>query len=72
MSVSMSCIVRSFGGGTRLLLWSSLCFACLTLNNVLVAVDLVLLPGVSLFVFRNVSALVGIGTLLYGLVWEAR
>jgi hypothetical protein len=58
--------------GVRLLFWSSICFGCLALNNLLVAVDLVLLPNVDLFMLRNLSALVGIVTLLYGLIWEAR
>ena len=58
--------------GARLLLWSGICFACLTLNNALVAVDIVLLPDVDLFAVRNLSALAGIVALLYGLVMEAR
>ena len=58
--------------GLRLLFWSSICFGCLALNNLLVAVDLVLLPDVDLFAVRNLSALVGVVTLLYGLIWEAR
>jgi hypothetical protein len=56
----------------RLLLWSGLCFGFLTLNNVLVAVDLVILPDVDLFMLRTVSALAGVVALLYGLIWEAR
>lgn len=58
--------------GARLLLWSAVCFGCLTLNNVLVAVDMVVLPHVDLFLLRNLSALVGILALLYGLVMETR
>ena len=57
---------------TRLLFWSAVCFACLTLNNVLVAIDLVVLPDVNLFLVRNATALAGILALLYGLIWEAR
>lgn len=56
--------------GTRLLLWSGLCFAFLTANNILLTVDLVILPSVDLFVLRNLTALVGLVLLLYGLVWE--
>jgi hypothetical protein len=58
--------------GARLLLWSGLCFGFLTLNNVLVAVDLVIFPDVDLFMLRNLSALAGVVALLYGLIWEAR
>ena len=60
----------------RLLLWSSLCFAFLFLNNVLLFVDKVVLPerddllGVSFAVWRSAAALIGIGLLLIGLVWD--
>jgi hypothetical protein len=57
---------------TRLLLWSGVCFGCLTLNNLLVVADLVLFPSVDLFLLRTVTALMGIGALLFGLVWEVR
>ena len=57
--------------GTRLLLWSGLCFALLALNNALVVVDLVVLPDVDLFLFRNVTAFLGMMLLLYGLIWES-
>lgn len=56
----------------RLLAWSSLCFAILAVNNVVLVVDLVLLPAVNLFVIRNVSALLAIGAMLYGLVYDER
>jgi hypothetical protein len=55
-----------------LLLWSGLCFACLTVSNVIVVVDLLVLPGVNLFLVRNAIALLGMLLLLYGLVWKAR
>jgi hypothetical protein len=58
--------------GTRLLFWSAVCFACFTANNVLLSVDLVLLPDVSLYELRNVATLAGVLALLYGLIWEAR
>lgn len=54
----------------RLLLWSSLCFAGLCLNNVLLIVDLRLLPTTDLLIVRQLPALVGIALLLYGLIWE--
>ena len=56
----------------RLLLWSGLCFALLTVNNALVTIDLAVLPGTDLFLFRNLTALSGVGMLLFGLVWENR
>ncbi|HSE67198.1 MAG TPA: DUF5985 family protein [Gemmatimonadales bacterium] len=56
----------------RLLLWSAICFVCLTLNNLLVAVDLVVLPDTDLYLLRNLTALLGVAVLLYGLIWETR
>lgn len=55
----------------RFLLWSGLCFVGLFLNNVLLFVDIVLLPKVDLSVWRSVAALAGLALLLYGLVWDA-
>ena len=64
-------LLRGYGrSGARLLLWSGLCFVGLTLNNVLVFVDLVLVPSVDLFTWRNLAALGGMGVLLYGLIWD--
>jgi hypothetical protein len=57
--------------GTRLLLWSGLCFVFLTANNTLLTIDLVLVPEVDLFALRNATALAGISLLLYGLVWDS-
>lgn len=56
----------------RLLMWSSACFAALAVNNVLLFVDLVILPEIDLSVWRNLSALVGIFLMLWGLIWDSR
>ncbi|HEY2774164.1 MAG TPA: DUF5985 family protein [Candidatus Binatia bacterium] len=58
--------------GTRLLLWSGLCFVVLTVNNILLTVDLLVFPSVDLFLLRNLTALAGLSLLLYGLIWESR
>ncbi|MGE3474438.1 MAG: DUF5985 family protein [Rhodospirillaceae bacterium] len=58
--------------GVRLLLWSSICFVGLALNNFLLFVDLVLLPEeINLALWRQLTSLVAIGVLLYGFIWEA-
>jgi hypothetical protein len=57
--------------GVRLLLWSGLCFVFLTLNNVLLFFDLVVFPDLDLRPYRLVAALVAVGFLLYGFIWEA-
>ena len=57
--------------GARLLLWSSLCFLGLTVNNILLFVDKVFLPEADLAVWRAVAAFLSLLLLIYGLVWEA-
>lgn len=54
----------------RLLLWSSLCFAALAVNNGLVFLDNVLMPNHDLSLARAVAACVGLALLLHGLVWD--
>jgi hypothetical protein len=66
-------LLRGFAtSGTRLLLWSGLCFVGLALNNVLLFVDLGLMPGLDLQLWRALPALAGLGLLIFGLVWETR
>jgi hypothetical protein len=57
---------------TPLLFWSSLCFAGLATNNVLLFVDKVLVPSVDLTLWRSGSALLALALLLFGLVWESK
>jgi len=66
-------LLRAHGRtGSRLLFWSGLCFAGLTLNNALVVLDLVFLTNViDLFLLRNGTALVAMLLLLYGLIWRS-
>lgn len=54
----------------RLLLWSGLCFAMLTLANALVFINFVLVPEADYHTTRLAIAVVGMSLLLYGLVWE--
>jgi hypothetical protein len=51
-----------------LLFWSVWCFVCLALTNVLLFVDLVMFPQVSLLLLRNAISLAGMLMLIYGLV----
>ena len=57
---------------TRLLLWSSLCFVLLAVNNALLFVDLSVATAVDLTVWRSVTAFAGVSVLLFGLIWESR
>jgi len=56
----------------KLLLWSGLCFAGLTLDNLLIFGDLVVFPSVDLYTYRLASTAISISLLLFGLVWESR
>jgi hypothetical protein len=58
--------------GTRLLLWSCLCFTGLAINNVILLIDLLVVPQVDLMLLRSGTALASILLLLFGLVWESR
>lgn len=60
------------GNRSRLLLWSTLCFVGLALNNVFLFVDLVIVPDLDLRALRTGSAMLGLATLVVGLVWESR
>jgi hypothetical protein len=58
---------------TRLLFWASLAFLLLAINNVVLYVDLVILPvRADLFWYRTGVALAAMLLLLFGLVWETR
>lgn len=73
---SLACAVLLLRGyaasRARLLLWSGLCFAGLAVNNFILLIDMSVVPTVDLSFYRSIPALLGIGLLLYGLVWETR
>jgi hypothetical protein len=55
---------------TRLLLWSGLCFAGLTVNNVLLVLDRLVFVDFDLSLWRQLSALLSVSLLVAGLVLE--
>jgi hypothetical protein len=72
---SIMCLVllwRSWrASGARLLFWCALGFAGVSVNNVLLLLDRVFLPGeVDLSMVRLVAALAAVLLILFGLVWE--
>jgi hypothetical protein len=74
---SVACAVLLLRGyrrsGMRLLLWSGLCFVMLAISNVVLFVDLVVVPqDIDLSLIRSSLGLVGVATLLYGLIWDAQ
>ena len=80
-ATSLACAVLLVRGyvrsRARFLLWSSLCFAALAMNNIILFIDQVVLPGTSgvggidFSVWRSMFAVIGLGLLLYGLIWDA-
>jgi len=74
--VTLACGVLLFRAysavGKRLLLWSAICFCGLAISNLLVFVDLVLLPQVDLYPLRLITAAASMLILLYGLIWEGQ
>ena len=57
--------------GYKLLLWGGLCFAGLTLNNVLLIVDKFVVPYIDLSAWRLLLALAASLVFLYGLIWDS-
>lgn len=55
---------------TPLLLWSSVCFVFLALNNLALVLDMVVLPTYDLRLARLVLALAAVASLIWGFVWE--
>ena len=72
--VSLLCAVLLlrgfFQGRHRLLLWSGLCFAGLTVANALVFVDLNVLTDMDLYPLRLIITAISVLTLLFGLIGE--
>jgi hypothetical protein len=73
-ATSLICAVLLFRGYSkthaRLLLWSALCFLGLSLNNILLVVDIRVGAALDLALWRTVPAVVGVSLLVFGLVWE--
>lgn len=65
-------LIRSYAR-TRLtlLLWSAACFVFLALNNLLVVIDILVLPTeIDLTELRALASAAGVLILLYGFIWE--
>ena len=71
---SLTCAVllgRSYARTrTRMLLWSALCFSLLALANLVVVLDMLVLPAVDLRLVRLTLSLAGISVLLFGFIWD--
>ena len=76
MLTALACTVLLLRGykrsRSRVLLWSGLCFAGLTLNNLFLVLDRIVFPTeVDLFTVRLALGFVALMLLLYGLIWES-
>lgn len=64
-------LVRSYRrSGARLLLWSALCFMLLAANNLVVIVDMLIVPAVDFRLYRLALSLAAVALLLFGFIWD--
>lgn len=64
-------LLRSYlANRTPLLFWSSMCFIGLTMNNVLLFIDLVIVPTIDLSFYRALCALIAVLVFVFGLIWD--
>jgi len=55
----------------RLLLWSGLCFAGLTVTNIVLVIDKIFLgPEIDLSLWRYGITLISLLVFIYGLIWD--
>jgi hypothetical protein len=70
------CTVMLFRGylnsQVRLLFWASLCFAGLMIDNIILYVDVVVVPDVNLAIWRKLPGLLATTVLVFGLIWESK
>jgi hypothetical protein len=73
-ATALACAALLFRGflrsRTRLLLWCALFFLALALENLMVFVDLIIVPDIDLYPVRTSIALIGVTLLLVGLIWD--
>ena len=54
-----------------LLLWSSVCFVFLAANNLVLVLDLIVLPDIDLRLARLLCSLAAVFALIWGFVWDS-
>ena len=74
-ATSMACAILLIRGyralRIKLLFWSSLCFFGLTINNIVLYVDVILVPDSDLSLVQLLTGLASMALLVFGLVWDA-
>jgi hypothetical protein len=71
-SLACACLLlfRYKASGHRLLFWSGMCFCWMSLNNLLLIVDKLVFPATDLMLVRQLTGLIALSLLLYGLIYE--
>jgi hypothetical protein len=54
----------------RLLMWSAACFILLAVNNLIVIIDILVLPNIDFRICRLSLSLGAVLTLLFGFIWD--
>ena len=78
LSAATSCLAAAmllrgyWNSGVRLLFWSGLCFVGLTIDNIALYVDLIMVPDLDISVWRRLPGLLSLSLLLYGLIWDTK
>lgn len=66
-------LLRAYGRSrVKLLLWSGICFAGLTVENVILYMDQFVVPDIDLSAFPQLIALTSRCVLLSALIWNVR
>jgi hypothetical protein len=75
-ATSLACALMLFKGfakqRVRLLLWSGLCFVGLTIENVILYIDVFVVPDVDLSLWRKLPSFFALAILLFGLIWDTK
>jgi len=54
----------------RLLMWSAACFILLAANNLVVILDMLVIPSIDFRIYRLTLSLGAVLTLLFGFIWD--
>lgn len=66
-------LFRGFAGsGVRLLLFSGICFLGFTVDNIVLYLDVIVIPEIDISLVRRTPGLVALIVLLFGMVWESK
>lgn len=73
---SLACAILLYRGYSenkfRLLFWCSMGFVGFFFNNVLLFLDMIVVgPNIDLSILRTLPALIGMGTMMYGLITDS-